>query len=662
MKGFARRVGGWTLLAVVLLPLALAAQQGAQSTFRARADYVEVDAFVTDAQGRFVRNLEKNDFTVLEDGKPVPLSTVDFIDLPRSAAPATPPSPRDVTTNAVVADGRLYFIVLDDLHIEAHNSPSARRTALDFVAQNIGPSDLAAIVRTSGRTEGSQDLTSNHQALGSAIDQFIGHKVASPTMASSSGGVPVGQRPGERSPFDIERYNQARASLDSLDRIVTFARSLHGRRKALVLISEGMDFDLGARTTPTELRDRTNRLIDAANRAMLSVYAIDPRGVSQGGQHASELTDASASQTGLQDEVRSSTEGLRTLAEGTAGRFFLRSSDVAPAFAAINDAASTYYLLTYNSPAPEDGKFHSIDVHLARSDLNIRARKGYVRVLDSPPAPTRALAGLSPDLDSALADPRPSTNVQLSVGAAAFRGSGTSSVSALIHIAGSSLSFAPVDGKMRAEIEVVVLAFDATGRSRNGDRTSLQMDLSAENHERAKRDGIVVPFRLDLPKGRYQLHVGAKDATSGKLGTVRHDIDVPDFAGSPLSFSGVVVAASDVTVPPFVRTASDLQALLGQQPTLVREFGPTTTLTAATEAYGAVDTAVAVSGEVRTSDGQVVRTNPACRLEPGNVSSKTACAVTLPLTSLAPGRYSFRFTGKLAAKPIESAPAFFTIH
>ena len=38
-------------------------------TFKVEVNYVEVDAVVTDQQGRFVRDLKKEDFQVLEDGK-----------------------------------------------------------------------------------------------------------------------------------------------------------------------------------------------------------------------------------------------------------------------------------------------------------------------------------------------------------------------------------------------------------------------------------------------------------------------------------------------------------------------------------------------------------------------------------------------------------------
>jgi hypothetical protein len=84
---------------LAFLSLAFPGQQSSQPTpFRSRAEYVEVDAFVTDAQGRFVRTLQKDDFTVLEDGKRVPVSTLELVDLPRSTAALTAPSSDVVTT------------------------------------------------------------------------------------------------------------------------------------------------------------------------------------------------------------------------------------------------------------------------------------------------------------------------------------------------------------------------------------------------------------------------------------------------------------------------------------------------------------------------------------------------------------------------------------
>ena len=55
-------------------------------TFKVEVDYVEVDALVTDQRGNFVRDLKKEDFEVLEDGKPQAITTFSIIDIPTERA------------------------------------------------------------------------------------------------------------------------------------------------------------------------------------------------------------------------------------------------------------------------------------------------------------------------------------------------------------------------------------------------------------------------------------------------------------------------------------------------------------------------------------------------------------------------------------------------
>src|SRR5438477_11580126 len=58
------------------------APQPQQPTFKVQVDYVEVDAVVTDRQGNLVRDLKKEDFQVLEDGKTQSITTYTFVDIP----------------------------------------------------------------------------------------------------------------------------------------------------------------------------------------------------------------------------------------------------------------------------------------------------------------------------------------------------------------------------------------------------------------------------------------------------------------------------------------------------------------------------------------------------------------------------------------------------
>ena len=51
-------------------------------TFKSQVEYVEVDVLVTDAEGRPVPGLTKNDFQVFEDGKPQNITSFEFVNIP----------------------------------------------------------------------------------------------------------------------------------------------------------------------------------------------------------------------------------------------------------------------------------------------------------------------------------------------------------------------------------------------------------------------------------------------------------------------------------------------------------------------------------------------------------------------------------------------------
>src|SRR5262245_26961201 len=73
-----------TLLVVALCTTALIGQQGqtAQPTFRAQVDAIELDAFVTDAQGNPVTNLTVDDFEIVEGGRPQTITAFRLVNIP----------------------------------------------------------------------------------------------------------------------------------------------------------------------------------------------------------------------------------------------------------------------------------------------------------------------------------------------------------------------------------------------------------------------------------------------------------------------------------------------------------------------------------------------------------------------------------------------------
>ena len=128
-------------------------------TFRVEVNYVEVDAFVTDAEGKPINDLTANDFEVFEDGKPQKVTAFSLVNIPieRAERPlfAGKAIEPDVQTNEHL-EGRIYLLVLDDIHTEFTRTPRVKAAARRFIEQNFGTNDLAAVVYT-GRADASQD-------------------------------------------------------------------------------------------------------------------------------------------------------------------------------------------------------------------------------------------------------------------------------------------------------------------------------------------------------------------------------------------------------------------------------------------------------------------------------------------------------------------------
>src|SRR5215467_15497100 len=159
--------------------------QSQQPTFRVRVDYVEVDVVVTDRQGNLVRDLKKEDFQVLEDGKSQAINTFTFVDIPveRADRPLFAESPiePDVRTNEKPFDGRVYVMVIDDLHTRAGRTIRVKTAAKQFIERRLGANDLMVFVNATGTTDSNQEFTSNKKLLLAAVDKTHGRKLDSAT-------------------------------------------------------------------------------------------------------------------------------------------------------------------------------------------------------------------------------------------------------------------------------------------------------------------------------------------------------------------------------------------------------------------------------------------------------------------------------------------------
>src|SRR5438128_2052587 len=245
------RISSLTLTAFVLAAALTTAQ--VPVTFKMAINYVDVSVRVLDGHGNFVPNLTQADFRILEDKKPQTVNAFGLVQLPleRSEKPLfmAQPIDSDVAVNTRANDGRLYVLVLDDLHTDPLRSQRVKIAARAFIEEHLGVNDLAA-VSIIGRSDAAQDLTHNRRLLLGAVDKFLGQQPRSATVekiASYNREVGLGSiDPGGdvADPYLPERLANDRRTFRSLTRLVDWMGGIHGRRKALIYLSEGFGYDI----------------------------------------------------------------------------------------------------------------------------------------------------------------------------------------------------------------------------------------------------------------------------------------------------------------------------------------------------------------------------------------------------------------------------------
>src|SRR6266550_3724414 len=637
-------------------------------TFRVEANFVEVDAFVSDGSGKPVTDLKASDFQLLEDGKPQTVSAFSYVNIPitRPERPLFSPTAiePDVETN-VGMDGRIYLFVIDDLHLDLTRGPRVKEALHRFFERSFGANDLAAVVFTGGRSQDGQEFTNNARLLLAAVDKTMGRKLRSPTLErldeynrqQQAGTRTAGDSVND--PLSFERVQNARNMLQSVQRLADFMAGLHGRRKAMVLVSEGIDYDIydlfGNSGSASLVVDSTRDAIASATRANVSIYAIDPRGLAVPGSDLIEssggVTDDPNLGLGIQsamNELRLSQDSLRELADETGGFAAVNRNNVDEAFDRIVQESSSYYVLGY-VPANDrrDGRFRKIDVRVTRPGVTVRARRGYVAPRGRAAAAAKASNDPGADaLKAAIESPLPSTGIPMRLFAAPYKGTPpNAAVAVAVELNVDALKFTQKNGTYNDALTLVTFVTDDSGKTRVNEKASVDLTLMPQTLARARERGFRVTTAVNLPPGRYQLRMSAADA-AGVAGSVGRTLVVPDFYKQPLTMSGVTLLSASGLLAPTARVKDDpVGTLLMRPPTTAREFTRDDQLLLFAEVYedqgNAPPHMIDISTEVRAEGGQAVFRNRETRSSTDLQGGRGGYGYTaqIPLKDFAPGLY-----------------------
>lgn len=326
-------------------------EPAAQPVFRARVNTVSVDVSVFDDGGEPITDLTASDFELTEDDIAQTVETAQFIRLDGQLVAGEAEglairSPAHAAVEAAKEDVRLFAIYLDDYHVDRKPFITLPlRDALEEFVELLAPRDLVAVMDPLTPLTHLRFTRSRAELL-ERMRTFEGR---------------LGERFPVRSVLEeaqLQHPNlwevRSGVSLSALTSLVTYLGGLREGRKSVLFVSQGPPI-----RSPSDTNyGRMEEAIEAANRGNVTISVFDPRPLG-----SSEFGGP---------------EVLRRLAADTGGRAIVNTNQPEKGLRQTIADASAYYLIGY-TPSRElaDGKFHRIDVRVARRGVRVLARRGY---------------------------------------------------------------------------------------------------------------------------------------------------------------------------------------------------------------------------------------------------------------------------------------------
>jgi VWFA-related protein len=671
-----------------------AAQAGTQaqqlhlstSVLRAQSQIVRIDVEVTDGKGRPVKGLRPDQFTITDDGKIEKISAFSYSDIEKmetagpedtkpivipvdNAGPNVRPAQAEAISNQV-HDRRMIALFFDMTSMGTDDILRAHDAAEKYLKKQMSPADLVAIVTFGTNLSILANFTNDRDTLEKAVAALVpgaASQLANPLYAAAQNGeYSVQQDTGAAYMADETEFNVFNTD-QKLEAIENFTEVLAGipGRKALV------EFTGGITQTGEENRAALRAATDAANRADVSIYSIDARGMfatPPGGDATTAASSGNSMFSGASvfhqtDQRESSRDTLATLSSDTGGRAFFDLGDLSDAFPKIQSENSGYYLIGYNLPpdVKRDGSWHAVRVKVNARGAHVRYRNGYY-------APRDFQHLEKEDRDQQLADAMNSENPEVDLPIAVETGMFRISDQQIYVPIAAKLSSTALDWAQKHDRREAAFDFAAEVRAvASGQivaqlRDTITVHLAEERYHQVSRSNLVYQGGVVLVPGNYRLKFLAREDESGKIGTFEQPLNIPARQAARMTLSSVLLSSQLVSAEKSseVRTQGEgIRARLAESPlqvqgekiipSVTRFFNQGQTLYVFFQAYFPEKAAKSSPFDASTLRGGLVlfrngvQVNATPLLPPAEIDARSHTAsfrLSIPLSKLPKGRYT----------------------
>ncbi|HWZ96764.1 MAG TPA: VWA domain-containing protein [Candidatus Dormibacteraeota bacterium] len=553
---------GSILLAIALFVLnsSLPAQQSTDSSapqvvIRATTELVLVNVVAHDKKGDPVRDLKKEDFTLLEDGKKQQISSFDFEDVDQvqnatqTVSGSTPETPGTLLHSTKKApptldarDRRLILLFFDFSSMQPEEIDRAVDAAKKFVATKMQPADLIALVSLATNMHVDLDFTDDKEKIAAALTAYgtsEGQGFDNGATGSSEGAAETGGSFTEDD-TDLNTFTADRKLL-ALQSLMQALNKLP-QKKSVIYFSNGITQN--GVDNQSALRAATA----AAVKANASIYSLDVRGLQAfppGGEAQNASLQGQSAYTGAStlndlNGNAASQDTLATISADTGGKAFFDSNDFSGVFSQVQKDSSVYYVLGFTSNNPlKDGRYRHLKVVVNRPDLKLDFRAGYYADRDFEHLNR---TDREQQLEDELAAQLPRVDVPLYAGASYFRKDDSHYYLALsLVIPGSQIPFVTEKDTDNATIDIIGVALE-DGKVPVGHQRET-VKLAVESTRQVRRKNVQYNTGFMLAPGNYHLKFIVRENQTGRMGSFETDVRIPDLRKTPLKMSSVVLSS-----------------------------------------------------------------------------------------------------------------------
>lgn len=571
-------------LSIGLSPLA-AVRQSKQDKqdepIRLKADLIEVRAVVTDKQGNVIGNLKKEDFELLEKGRP---QEIGFFSVERVGGRDTGRPSSE--TNRIARDAnaplsleateRSVALFVDTMHLSSPSLSHVKRELTKYIDEQMTDEDAVAIVTGTGSLGVLEQFTRDRSMLRYAISKITPWRTSpdslfTPYLAARvrfgdpdaiNVGIEVMKEENPSLAFLPQNQllievrskandvlimadNRRKNLLRTLKAIAERMADMPGQR-LMLFISDGFTLmDQGGTADMSDLQSAVSRAVrsgvviysmDAKGLSPPAMFNATSRGVSADIRTGNRLASySSASEKDLQD-------GMHSLAKDTGGEVFFNTNDLRGAVQKALDGNRVYYSLAYYPiDQKNDKRFRNITVRVkGHPEYIVRAQKGYVP-LDF----GKEEVAQSPEqqMIKALSSPLPLTAIGVSASADYLEiGNDRAQASLQVHIEGDNLQYREEGDRLLLAMEVLASVYDREGKHVNTYSEVVRGRLTRERVELAKQTGYHYSRRIPLKPGFYQIRVAVRELESERIGTAMTGAEIPDLDKGKLTLSDILLA------------------------------------------------------------------------------------------------------------------------